>query len=870
MPVIDFPSNPSNNELFIAQGKAMRYNANKNKWRQVTTLSSNQITDLENKTIGVSALSISGNTLVVQKDDSSFANVSLAPFAGNILTNYASASQLPTTGLVAGSQVYVTDTDSLFITDGSGWYKIATVNLSPSLSLGVSSISLGAGGSIDINYTVTEPEDTPFTVTASATSSASITVHQANNTITFDNPTVATSETITISATDGVNTVADTLTMSISLGPDWSTGGNYKFAMPDTGAGMGVDFGASVLTNRTYTYECWAQPAPASGEAWLLNQYLVVAGRTVHGSHNGKMASFVGGDGGWHDTTVDMGTDIAHFAWVSNGDGTTSMWKDGIFAGTANQGGSSVPPAVNTKIGSGNQGMGSVLYGFRLNTNRLYTGTGNFTPPALDGGLTNVAGTVALWDGQSAGMTDASGNQTFSVIGSPTFIQSNLRDILNGADANKTVTSVRKYGYGVEMDGANNRLAVADPSANGGLGMVDIYELENERWVYKQTLHAPQAGEDSGSQFFGQDVSLRGDYLAIGAPYADEGTWQGYGEFPSQAFTGAIYVYYRSGGTWSLQQKIKRVDLSHSKRFDNLGTRVHLMDDNGTGLICYNQHNYNTFTGGSGTTAYGQIHYVTRSGTTWSEAAPLGSSNVFRPANHHDLSSQYWGNRLDGDGNGDRIITSSYRAGGMGTPTNSGRVFIFTRSGSTFTEEVELAEPTPTLNSRFGSSVAINAAGDECAIAAHGATVGSTTRVGAVYIYTRSGSTWSLQQKVHMSGTPIAETNFGGKDHDNAPLNQIRLAGDYLYVTAELDDGHFTDAGALYVFKRSGTTWTQQAKIYVSTGMGSGFHSGQTLAGIGASESLPNYVVVGAPSTKGDANGSNSTKGKVFVFKADD
>jgi hypothetical protein len=217
MPVITFPSSPSNNELFIAQGKAMRYNSSKNKWDQVSTLSTSQIADLEARTIGVSSMSVSGNTLIIQKDDSSYSNVSLATFSGNILTNYANASVLPLVDLVSGTQVYVTDTNSLFITDGSGWYKVATVNLSPSLTLGVSSISLTSGGSADINYTVVEPEDTPYTITASATSNASITVYQANNTITFNNPSATSTETITISATDGVNVVGDTLTMTITL-----------------------------------------------------------------------------------------------------------------------------------------------------------------------------------------------------------------------------------------------------------------------------------------------------------------------------------------------------------------------------------------------------------------------------------------------------------------------------------------------------------------------------------------------------------------------------------------------------------------------------------------------------------------------------
>jgi hypothetical protein len=117
---INFPSSPSNNQLFVTEGKAMRYNATKNRWKAVSTLSSSQITDLENRTVGVSSMSVSGNTLVIQKDDSSYANVSLASFAGNKLTTYANASILPLSDLVSGTQVYVEDTDSLYITDGSG------------------------------------------------------------------------------------------------------------------------------------------------------------------------------------------------------------------------------------------------------------------------------------------------------------------------------------------------------------------------------------------------------------------------------------------------------------------------------------------------------------------------------------------------------------------------------------------------------------------------------------------------------------------------------------------------------------------------------------------------------------------------------
>jgi hypothetical protein len=211
--------------------------------------------------------------------------------------------------------------------------------------------------------------------------------------------------------------------------------------------------------------------------------------------------------------------------------------------------------------------------------------------------------------------------------------------------------------------------------------------------------------------------------------------------------------------------------------------------------------------------------------------------------------------------NGDRALISAHHA--HTGATKAGRVYSWTRSGSTWTQEAVLIEPTQTANSYFGSAVSINAAGTECAIAAFGATVGSTTGVGAVYVFTRSGSTWTLQQKVVMSGTPIANTNFGGKTGRTVYGNVMELVGDYLYVGAQTDDTDGTDNGALYVFRRSGTTWTQNAKLYGDTGQAVGFDTGQKMFQVEADENYPNTVFACAE----EADTSNAVGGRVYEFK---
>jgi MYXO-CTERM domain-containing protein len=110
-------------------------------------------------------------------------------------------------------------------------------------------------------------------------------------------------------------------------------------------------------------------------------------------------------------------------------------------------------------------------------------------------------------------------------------------------------------------------------------------------------------------------------------------------------------------------------------------------------------------------------------------------------------------------------------------------------------------------------------------------------------VFVRSGSSWSEQAKL-TGGVGDVDDEFGGS---------VALSGDTALVGANRDDIAFTDQGSAHVFVRSGSTWSEQAKLEASDGAAYGwFGSSVALSGdtalIGASDGIRNegsaYVFV--------------------------
>ena len=134
-----------------------------------------------------------------------------------------------------------------------------------------------------------------------------------------------------------------------------------------------------------------------------------------------------------------------------------------------------------------------------------------------------------------------------------------------------------------------------------------------------------------------------------------------------------------------------------------------------------------------------------------------------------------------------------------GKARDQGSVTVFTGSGATWTPKAWLSGYGPEQAPWFGDSVAVS--GDTLAVGAPKDTL--TSETGGVYVFVRSGLVWTLQ--AHFAGDDSTVADYFGAS--------VALAGDTLVVGAPWHDVVGTGDGAAYVFTRSSGTWTQQAKL---------------------------------------------------------
>lgn len=175
----------------------------------------------------------------------------------------------------------------------------------------------------------------------------------------------------------------------------------------------------------------------------------------------------------------------------------------------------------------------------------------------------------------------------------------------------------------------------------------------------------------------------------------------------------------------------------------------------------------------------------------------------------------------------------------------TGAAYVFVRTGSTWSQQQKIEAPAGDPGDRFGTSVAVSA---ETAIVGSPGDDEVATSAGAAYVFVRSGSVWSVEQKLVV---PAAANDFFGSD--------VALDGDTAIVSAPLDDEGGLDSGAAYAFVRASGTWSMQGKLIAA----------DSVAGelIGSSVALSgDTAVVGAH--YGYAGGTVTGAAYVFVRSA--
>ena len=301
---------------------------------------------------------------------------------------------------------------------------------------------------------------------------------------------------------------------------------------------------------------------------------------------------------------------------------------------------------------------------------------------------------------------------------------------------------------------------------------------------YSSSLLSPglhlEASDGVDGDAFGRSMAIDGDVVVIGAPSANN-------------LEGAAYVHRRTGGTW-----IEEARLEHRFR-RQFGDSV--AASSGTIVV------------GAPLDGPGAAFVFRQVNGVWQEVAELAPLDP----------KQFQGFGSSVDVRDDLIVVAA--RGDDATGDRSGAVYLFRLVDGTWAFDCKLVPTDGTAHADFGSDVFI--AGDRVAIGAPAESLNSVNS-GAVYVFEHVSGAW-IQTKV--APTDAQPRHFFG--------GSVALAGDTLVASAIGDDDGAPNAGAAYVFRQSGGSWTQVQKLVPSDVVQ------DTNVGVSASIS-GNLVVIGA------------------------
>ena len=427
---VTFPTSPTNGQTFTANGLSYVYNATYGVWR-----------------LNVSAGGSSG---------------------GGGVTTYATVAELPLTNNTNGDMAFVEETDRLYLSNDNGWFNIALINTSPTITQGgTGSYVLATDGTPTvITLTATDPEEVPLTWSYTVTSGAlgtTATVSQADNVFTITpgttDPDDAGTFEITFSVTDGTNIVNDVNSFSLEfitivenskyttalITTDGSTGTNTTFTDSSTNSltltpvdspssqsfspyrsggystyHPGTTDDGFKFTSVTapgsgnFTYECWIYATGAADDPIIETRDVnnVAGGFTLTALTTSSIRI-------WDTqarvtaTGLDYINKWTHIAVVKNSS-TTTLYINGVSQGTTTAFGTHSDDDLYVGYSPHySQGFTGYISDLRYTTTAVYTS--DFTPPTER--LTAIVGTQVLTSQLPYIADGSSNNYTITVNG---------------------------------------------------------------------------------------------------------------------------------------------------------------------------------------------------------------------------------------------------------------------------------------------------------------------------------------------------------------------------------------------------------------------------------------------------------------------
>lgn len=435
-----------------------------------------------------------------------------------------------------------------------------------------------------------------------------------------------------------------------------------------------------------------------------------------------------------------------------------------------------------------------------------------------------------------------------------------------------------------ERVNATYRLRACDATGCSAFTTALAPDITRAIGYFKASAPVPRFPSYTGNHDFGQGVALSADgsTLAIGAR-GDSSAAHGINGDPAQSLeavaSGAVYVYARVDGRWVQQAYVKASN--HSGTF---GAAVALSADGNT-LVAGAPSESSNASGLSGNQAAtsmfgtGAAYVFTRSEGTWAQQAYLKPVlEVLHPSTDFGRSLA-----LSGDGR-TLAVGSPSENNGAGTPSEvnfAGAVYVYTRNNDTWTVHSRVTSGEAEAGDFFGTQLAISSDGQTLAVGvprrkgflapdALNPNGRYLSDVGAAYVLTRTGATWT--QQAALKPPPIDNTAFGKALALSADGNTLAVGapGYTDAVTPRPIAPPDTAApGAAYTFQRQVGQWSQQAVLKPTIS--------EKLEGFGSALSMSadgRTVAVGAPAEMSKAVGidgdpaDNSARlaGAAYVF----
>ena len=432
-------------------------------------------------------------------------------------------------------------------------------------------------------------------------------------------------------------------------------------------------------------------------------------------------------------------------------------------------------------------------------TNRLYIWNGQ--------GWYNIAviNTTPTWDsgGQPAGsyVLDADSPQDATVIilaasdpeGLPisyTYVTGGQMDSIGTISQDSSVFTITPKTEVQVPDGGTGTITFRASDGVNILPYVSSFTLSfSVDWSSITQQAQIQASNADGYDSFGSSVAISKDEntIVVGAFKDDTGDTN----------SGSAYVFTKSGSSWSQQVQIQGSDTSG---FDEFGESVSVSEDGNTVIV-----------GARGNSASGSFagsaYVFTRSGSSWSQQAKIQSSDI--------QAGDRFGNAVSISDDGNTAII-----GALNSLSAGGSAYVFTRSGSSWSQQAKLIASDKEDFDQFGWSVSISGSNGNTAIIGAPTEDTNGSNAGAAYIFTRSGSSWSQQAKIQAS-------NASSDDYFGESVS-ISDDGNTAIIGAPYEDSGGSNAGSVYIFTRSGSTWSQQARMQASDNAANAYFGNST------------------------------------------